>query len=92
MSNYQKFMVGDYVNYIGLTYQTDLTKEGKKLVGCVHATVANEEDRYVVEFLETKNEDSYVIHARNLTIHHPSKKDGGPEVAPRRRKRDDDTV
>lgn len=80
------------VNYVGLTFQTELTKEGKRLVGWIHAAVGNQEDTYVVEFPETKNEDSYVIHARNLTIHHPSKKDGGPEVAPRRRKRDDDTV
>ena len=92
MSNYQKFMVGDQVNYIGLTFQTELTKDGKRLVGCVHATVANEEDRYVVEFLETKNEDSYVMHARNLQTHRPKQKEAGPEVAPRRRKRDEDTV
>ncbi len=92
MSVYTKFQQGDMVNYVGLTFQTELTKEGKRLVGYVHATVANEEDTYVVEFPETKNEDSYVMHARSLQTHRPKQKEAGPEVAPRRRKRDDDLV
>ena len=88
MSQYTKFQEGDLVDYVGPN--TELVREGKRLVGIVHARVVNEDDVYVIEFPETKHEDSYTIHTKNLNFHRANKKDENSAVVSKRRKRGDD--
>jgi hypothetical protein len=96
MSN-EFFMVGDVVYYTGTKFRDRLN--GKK--GWLHAPVENEPGVWVCEFPDTKNgkdrtdSDDYVMSTRVLTKHHTTvavekseKKQEGPEVQPRRRKRD----
>ncbi len=92
MSQYQRFMQGDRVYYTGHKLTQELTREGKPLVGWVHAEVGGEEDTYVIFWPETKEADSYVMHARNLTSYRPpaGKREDGPVIQPRRKKKEDD--
>lgn len=90
MSN-ETFMVGDKVFYSGDRHRQELTREGKPLVGWIHATVVNQPHTYVVWFPDTKEDDSYILAAKWLTKVRPApdKKHDGPEIQPRRRKRED---
>jgi hypothetical protein len=86
------FMPGDKVFYNGEKLARELTREGKSLTGWIHAPVLNEPGAWVVFFPETKEQDSYILSAKNLTHYRPSKNEkqsGGPDVQPRRRKQGD---
>lgn len=88
------FMPGDKVFYNGEKLKQELTREGKSLTGWIHASVQNEPGAWVVFFPETKEQDSYILSAKNLTHYRPAKSEkqaGGPEVQvqPRRRKQGD---
>lgn len=97
MSNHTPiFMPGDRVFYVGSNERIKAeltTKEGKPYIGWIHAPVQNVEDKYVVEFPDTKEGDSYLMWGSNLSHHRPAKTDKveGPEIQPRRRKKDADT-
>jgi hypothetical protein len=91
------FMVGDKVFYTGLKFKDRLN--GKP--GWLHAPVVNQPGSWVVEFPDTKankdreDSDDYIMSVRVLTKQHhvapaEHKKQEGPEVQPRRRKRDPD--
>jgi hypothetical protein len=92
MSQYHRFMQGDRAFYCGQSHHHELTREGKPLVGWITATVSNQEDVYVCEFPETKGHDSYVLHASLLTPYRPpsGKREDGPVIQPRRKKKEDD--
>ncbi len=98
MSNYGPiFMPGDAVYYTGEKHKMALTgKEGKPYKGWIHAPVQNEEGAFVVWFPDTKESDSYVLSAANLTKARPPKsekdKHSGPVVEhmPNRRKASED--
>lgn len=96
MSNYDPiFMPGDAVYYTGEKLKEELTsKEGKPFRGWIHAPVTNEPGAFVVWFPDTKESDSYVIGASNLTKARPpkAKQHGGPVVEhmPNRRKASED--
>lgn len=81
MSQYNKFFPGDKV----------VSSVDRSKVGWIHATVGNHSDAYVVFFPDTKEQDSYIMHADSLTVYHaaPGKQDG-PEIQPRRKKKEDD--
>ena len=81
-----KFMQGDTVVYTGEQLRAELN--GK--VGWVHARVIGVDGVFVVEFPDTKEGDSYVIGEASLKRHFSTDRTNGPEVAPRRHKRDDD--
>jgi hypothetical protein len=89
------FMIGDKVFYTGQKYRDRLS--GKP--GWLHARVENEPGVWVVEFIDTRNNkdkqdsDDYIMSMRVLTKQHHAipaaeKKHEGPEIQPRRRKRD----
>lgn len=89
------YMPGDAVYYIGEKFKQELAgKEGKPYKGWIHAPVQNQRDTFVVWFPDTKEQDSYVIHASLLTKARPAKteKHSGPVVEhmPNRRKREED--
>ena len=90
MSNIETFMPGDKVFYSGEKFKNELTREGKPLAGWIHATVDNEDDVYVVEFPDAKDGD-YIIPARLLSRARTVsvEKNAGPEIQPRRPKRED---
>jgi hypothetical protein len=87
------FMQDDRVYYTGNKERLKqaLTKDGKPLVGWIYAPVSNEPGAFVVFFPETKEEDSYIISANNLSKYKPAQteKQRGPEIQPRRKKRQD---
>lgn len=81
----RKYMEGDQVTYIGENKKQEL---GGK-IGVVHAPVLNSDKEYVIEFYDTKNDDSYIVHESSLKKYVPSDKNNGPQVTPRRRKREE---
>lgn len=90
------FLPGDKVFYVGEKFKGRL--DGK--TGWIHAAVVGNPNAFVVEFPDTKDgkdqkdSDDYVMPARVLTRARPvvekekEKKHDGPEVHPRRRRRD----
>lgn len=98
MSNYYPiFMPGDAVYYTGEKHKQSLSgKEGKPHRGWIHASVQNEPGAFVVWFPDTKESDSYVLSADNLTKARPivkvEKSHDGPVVEhmPNRRKHSED--
>lgn len=92
MSQYHIFQEGDKCYYTGQKHYQELTRDGKPLVGWIHAVVDRQENTYIVFYPETKHQDSFVLHASLLTAYRPSqgKRDDGPIIAPRRKKKDDD--
>lgn len=98
MSNHGPiFMPGDAVYYTGEKYKQDLSnKEGKPFKGWIHAPVQNEPGAFVVWFPDTKEQDSYILSAQNLSKARPpkavEKQAEGPVVEhmPNRRKRSED--
>lgn len=97
MSNHGPiFMPGDAVYYTGEKYKQELSgKEGKPFRGWIHAPVLNQDDTFVVWFPDTKEQDSFVLHASRLSKARPpktvEKTNDGPivEHMPSRRKRED---
>jgi len=85
------FMIGDCVFYTGNTKKA-LTSKSK---AWIHAPVINDPGVWVVEYSETKQRNSYLIHESELSHYKPSKaeteKHVGPIVQPRYSKLDDDT-
>jgi hypothetical protein len=97
MSNYiPMFNQGDPVYYTGEKHKQALSsKDGKPFKGWIHAPVQNEPGAFVVWFPDTKEQDSYVLSAQNLTRAKPPKVDKvqeGPlvEHVPSRRKKGED--
>lgn len=99
MSHYDGpiYMPGDAVYYAGERFKQELSnKEGKPFKGWIHAPVLNQENTWVVWFPDTKESDSYVIHASRLSKARPPKAvervNDGPVVEhmPSRRKRSED--
>jgi len=99
MSNHGPiFMAGDAVYYNGEKHKQALSnKEGKPFKGWIHAAVQNEPGAFVVWFPDTKESDSYVLSAQNLTKARPivekvTKTHDGPVVEhmPSRRKHSED--
>jgi len=84
------FQQGDKVLYTGTKHKQELTRDGKSLIGWVHAAVGNDPESYVVFWPETKEQDSYVMHHSVLTRWVKSDKSEGPDIQPRRKKREDD--
>ena len=90
------YMPGDAVFYTGEKLKQELSsKEGKPYKGWIHASVQGEEGKFVVWFPDTKEQDSYILHASNLTKARPPKVEKGREGPvvehmPRRRKASDD--
>lgn len=88
------FMQGDKVFYTGQKHKMDLSsKEGKPYIGWIHAAVGGSPDTFVVWFPDTKHEDSYIMGAKVLSKYRPAKTEKqqeGPEIQPRRRKKEDD--
>lgn len=84
MSNYGPlFMPGDPVYYIGEKHKAALTsKEGKPFRGWIHAPVQNEPGAFVVWFPDTKEQDSYVMAASNLSKARPPKTENAKHVGP----------
>lgn len=86
------YMPGDKVFYAGEKFKMELTsKEGKPYVGLIHATVVNQPGHFVVEYPDTKEGDSYVMHEGVLSKYRPANvkvdhRNDGPEVQ-RKRKR-----
>jgi hypothetical protein len=81
------FMIGDPVFYVGERHRQELN--GRR--GWIHAQVINQPNSYVVWFPETKEDDSYILSGRLLTRVRPApdKKHDGPEIMPRRKKKED---
>jgi len=89
------FLPGDKVFYTGIKFKGELTsKEGKPYVGVIHAGVCNQPGTWVVEFQDTKEQDSFVMSEHVLSKYRPAKTElrhDGPEVQQRpRRKRNPD--
>lgn len=91
------YMPGDAVYYNGEKHKQDLSnKEGKPYKGWIHAAVNGQPGTFVVWFPDTKDQDSYVLHASVLTKARPhktvEKQHKGPVVEhmPSRRKASDD--
>jgi hypothetical protein len=90
------YMPGDAVYYNGEKRKQELTnKEGKPYKGWIHAAVNGQPGTFVVWFPDTKEQDSYVLHASVLTKARPIVKverQTGPVVEhmPNRRKQSDD--
>lgn len=95
--NTPHFLPGDKVYYNGERFKDRLN--GK--MGWIHAPVVNNPEAFVVEFPDTRNPkdpndtDDYIMPVRVLTVKRPpaaekekEKKQEGPEVQPRRRRRD----
>ena len=85
-SNIASYMPGDRVQYTGERHRQEL---GSK-VGWVHASVEGSTGSYVVFFPDTKEQDSYILHESILREYHSNERVNGPEIAPRRRKKEDD--
>jgi len=92
MSNIPIFMQGDAVYYTGEKFKSELTKDGKPMRGWIHAPVDGEPGVFVVEFPEAKDGD-YIIPSRLLSRARPPKgeKHEGPEIRPRRQKKEAET-
>lgn len=99
MSNHGPiFMPGDAVYYTGEKFKQELSnKEGKPFKGWIHAPVLNQSGAWVVWFPDTKEQDSYILSAANLSKARPPKavekvEQSGPivEHMPNRRKKSDD--
>jgi len=94
------FMPGDAVYYSGSKErlkQALTNKEGKPYRGWIHAPVQNVEGEFVVWFPDTKESDSYILQAADLSKARPPKVEGkkqheGPVVEhmPIRRKKAED--
>jgi hypothetical protein len=86
------FMQGQKVFYVGQKHRQTLTREGKPLVGWIHAAVEGAEGTYVVFYPETKHQDSYILSQDDLSEYRPAagKREDGPEIAPRRVKKEDE--
>lgn len=89
------FMPGDAVYYNGEKHKQALTsKEGKPFRGWIHAPVNNEVGVFCVWFPDTKEQDSYILSAADLTKARPpkGKEHSGPVVEhiPNRRKASED--
>lgn len=91
------FMPGDAVYYTGEKHKQALTnKEGKPYKGWIHASVQGEAGKFVVWFPDTKEQDSYILSALDLSKARPPKTEkehkGGPivEHMPSRRKQSED--
>ncbi len=91
------FMPGDAVYYTGEKFKQELSnKEGKPFKGWIHAPVQNQPGAFVVWFPDTKEQDSYILSAQNLSKARPVKtvekaKDGPIiEHMPSRRKRSEE--
>lgn len=85
------FSVGDKVFYTGETHKKELTnKDGKPVTGYIHWYVIGQPGVWTVEFPELKEPD-YIIAEGFLSHVRPAKneKQEGPEVRPRRGKRED---
>lgn len=90
------YLPGDAVFYTGEKYKDRLN--GKK--GWIHAPVIGSDTTFVVEFPDTRNAkdqkdtDDYLMSSSVLSRWRPSpaevKKEEGPEIQPRRKKRDAD--
>jgi hypothetical protein len=89
------FLPGDKIYYTGEKYKDRLN--GKP--GWIHAPVNGSDTKFVVEFPDTRNSkdqedtDDYVMHASLLSKWRPEKdpkekKQEGPEIQPRRKRRD----
>ena len=89
MNNVLSYQQGDKVTYTGQKNRESLTREGKPLIGWIHSIVIGNPESYVVFFPETKRQDSYVMHHSVLAKARTPKTEG-PDVAPRRRKQEDD--
>jgi hypothetical protein len=89
--NNEVFMIGDCVFYSGNTIKS-ITGKAK---AWLHSQVGNDPGVWVVEYSETKQRNSYLIHESELSHYKPSKaeveKHVGPIVQPRHSKLDDDT-
>jgi hypothetical protein len=94
MSN-ELFMIGDKVSYVGQKFRDRL--HGK--AGWIHAKVENQDGHFVVEFPDTANRkenpndtDDYVMSVKVLARFRVSpaeaKKQEGPEVSPRRKRKE----
>lgn len=86
------FGIGDRVYYTGEKFKMELTsKDGKPFTGWIHAATINNPDVFVVEYPDTKEGDSYVMHRRVLSRAKPPKTEAekGPEVQPRRKKKEE---
>lgn len=88
---------GDAVFYNGEKHKGSLCdKGGKPFKGWIHWFVNGEPDTFVVFFPDTKEQDSYILHARDLSKARPPKQEKvqqtGPMVEhmPSRRKKGDD--
>jgi hypothetical protein len=79
-------MIGDRVFYQGEKFKQELTRDGKPLVGWIHARVEGSARAYIVSFPETKRQDSYIMDINSLTKFRPAdnEKYDGPIVEPRR--------
>jgi len=93
------FMPGDAVYYSGSKErlkQALTNKDGKPLKGWIHAPITNEEGKWVVWFPDTKESDSYILSASDLSKARPPKTvekvHEGPivEHMPVRRKKSED--
>lgn len=89
------YQEGDQVFYTGAKFKGDLTgKEGKPQVGIVHARVVNEPGYWVIEFPNTKQNDSYVMSEKVLSKFRPAAvkmdRNDGPEVQKRRKRPSED--
>lgn len=87
------YLPGNKVYYTGEKFKDRL--HGK--TGWIHAPVVNNPEAFVVEFPDTRNNkdpkdtDDYIMHVNVLTPWRPSekeKKQEGPEIQPRRRRKD----
>lgn len=91
------YMPGDAVYYVGEKFNQKLTnKEGKPLKGYIHASVTNQDGAWVVWFPDTKESDSFIMSAANLSKARPPKVERaheGPivEHMPVRRKMGDES-
>ena len=86
------FMVGDPVYYTGTKFAGELSgKGGMKAKGWIHASVVNEPGVWVVEFLDLKQPD-FIIHESNLRKAAVKSIEEAYEVAPRRKKSEEDLV
>ena len=98
MSNHDPiFMPGDAVYYTGEKFKQELSnKEGKPFKGWIHAPVVNQTGAFVVWFPDTKEQDSYILSAGNLSKARPpkavEKTQEGPlvEHIPNRRKKSEE--
>jgi hypothetical protein len=84
-------MIGDSVYYTGERHRQELTRDGKPMKGWIHHIVMNNPSSFIVWFPETKGDESYVMSHHVLTKARPApdKRQVGPEIMPRRTKKED---